>query len=483
MSIIPCTAWVKKGVASTNPTKIQLTPKELNRIIKHKQPELIPPVGNDSDKKHNKVKGQKSEVESSEIDEYNFDKYDDERNIHCNIGNIASFEEDGIDPLITKEDDDSEKDDDIIKSNDNLVLIGRVDGGGSILEVFVYNGDEDSFYCHHDILLPSFPLCLEWLEFDPSDSKPSNLCAIGDMTSIIQVWDLDLIDSLEPAYKLGRKPSKKKSHSYIGHRDAVLDLAWNKNYTHILASASADHTVQLWDLENGVPANKFTCFEKEIQTLKWHPNEGHHLLTGCADTVVRVLDCRYETVVKLWDALGEVEKVLWNSFDTNYCLVSTSNGYIQYMDIRKDKSIWDVQAHTEEVIGLSLSSSCPGLLVSAGNDGVIKVWDIINNKEPCSIWEKKTNLGALLCLAPNPDNPFVFAVGGDNKSHNYKIFDLLKIPKVRERFRERKLESNIKDTKTQEKKEEMMDVTEDKNSIIFNLHTINTASKRMERKV
>ena len=209
----------------------------------------------------------------------------------------------------------------------------------------------------------------------------------------------------------------------------------------------------MWDLENGVPANKFTCFEKEIQTLKWHPNEGHHLLTGCADTVVRVLDCRYETVVKLWDALGEVEKVLWNSFDTNYCLVSTSNGYIQYMDIRKDKSIWDVQAHTEEVIGLSLSSSCPGLLVSAGNDGVIKVWDIINNKEPCSIWEKKTNLGALLCLAPNPDNPFVFAVGGDNKSHNYKIFDLLKIPKVRERFRERKLESNIKDTKTQEKKE------------------------------
>lgn len=80
------------------------------------------------------------------------------------------------------------------------------------------------------------------------------------------------------------------------------------------------------------------------------------------------------------------------------------------------------------ILGLSLSSSCPGLLVTSANDGVIKVWDIINNKEPWSVWEKKTNLGALLCLAPNPDNPFVFAVGGDNKSHNYKIFDLLKIP-------------------------------------------------------
>ena len=90
----------------------------------------------------------------------------------------------------------------------------------------VYNEKEGSFYCHHDILLPSFPLCLEWLSFDPSDSKPANLCAMGNMTPIIDVWDLDLVDCLEPAFKLGNKKSKKQ-----GHRDAVLDIAWNQNFT------------------------------------------------------------------------------------------------------------------------------------------------------------------------------------------------------------------------------------------------------------
>lgn len=79
------------------------------------------------------------------------------------------------------------------------------------------------------------------------------------------------------------------------------------------------------------------------------------------------------------------------------------------------------------ILGLSLSSSCPGLLVTSANDGIIKVWDIIENTKPSVIWEKKTNLGGLLCLASNPDEPFVFSAGGDNKSHNLKIFDLSRI--------------------------------------------------------
>lgn len=54
--------------------------------------------------------------------------------MYCHISNLATFGK--KDPLITNDEEDSDKEDDIIKADDNLVLFGHVEGDASILEVF-----------------------------------------------------------------------------------------------------------------------------------------------------------------------------------------------------------------------------------------------------------------------------------------------------------------------------------------------------------
>ena len=150
------------------------------------------------------------------------------------------------------EDDQEDKEDFQIRGTDNLIVVGHVEGVSSTLEVYVYNDVEDALYVHHDIQLPAFPLALEWLPFDPESDTRGSLVAVGSMSPVIEVWDLDLVDCLEPAFKLGRKARKKKKIAGVGHTEAVLALSWNSQCEHVLASGGADHKALLWDLNNQV---------------------------------------------------------------------------------------------------------------------------------------------------------------------------------------------------------------------------------------
>jgi hypothetical protein len=74
-------------------------------------------------------------------DEYNFDQYDEEEikpDAVLGIGNLAVYSSNCADPYVTlgRNEDDSEKEDDMINSKDNLILVGHVEGDASILEVY-----------------------------------------------------------------------------------------------------------------------------------------------------------------------------------------------------------------------------------------------------------------------------------------------------------------------------------------------------------
>eukprot|EP00877_Chromochloris_zofingiensis_P000054 jgi/Chrzof1/10049/Cz04g25100.t1 len=156
------------------------------------------------------------------------------------------------------------------------------------------------------------------MNIHPSGSADSaNIVAIGSMEPGIEIWDLDVVDHVEPAGVLGgyvspkaaldstpteaadslsradkkkaakhkRKKSKKARPSlHAGsHEDAVLGLSWNREYRNVLASASADGTVKVWDVVTGQCEHTLTHHKDKVQAVAWNPAESPVLLTGSFD--------------------------------------------------------------------------------------------------------------------------------------------------------------------------------------------------------
>lgn len=171
-SFIPCVKWVKQGVSSHQNT-IKLSHQELQELAETK------PKPNE-----------RSRSARKDYDMENYDEEDMDMSGAMSVGSLAVYSSE-----INDSDTDSDKLDEILKPDDNIVLVGNVKKTECSLEVYVYNGNDKDFYIHHDITLKHPPLCLEWF------GSMGNFCALGTMSSMIEVWDLDLIGCLEPTYR------------------------------------------------------------------------------------------------------------------------------------------------------------------------------------------------------------------------------------------------------------------------------------------
>ncbi|XP_038065265.1 periodic tryptophan protein 1 homolog [Patiria miniata] len=451
-SIITCLAWVPHGVAKENPDKVQMDSDEVEAFVEKSQTGLK----GDANQSGEAASGsggvtQPSSVAMETADdlaEYDLDNYDSPDSDGDgpvgadSFSGLAMYASNQDDPYITLQEDEDDKEDmaDLtIKPRDNLIIAGRAQEDTSCLEVYVYNEDDGTLYVHHDILLPSFPLVAECMTFNPNGSTPGNFVAMGYMTPVIDVWNLDVVDCLEPAFTLGKtkKKSKKKSaKSSDGHTDAVLDIAWNKHVPHGLASASADSTIALWDMTQQKALSLLTHHSDKVQSVAWHPFEAQSLASGSFDMSVKVYDCRSpHDSFKTWSLDGEIERVIWDHFQPFHFLASTDKGNIYCMDVRTDKSIFTLKAHDDAVTALSLSTEVPSCLVTASADHQYKVWDIKDNK-PSLIVSKDPKMGTINCVHCSPNSPFIFALGGERDG--MRLIDITSHAPVHRQFGKRR---------------------------------------------
>lgn len=255
-----------------------------------------------------------------------------------------------------------------ILPSDNLLVTAKTEDDISQLEIYVYDDSQENLYAHHDVMLPSFPLCLEWLDYPPFDasrsqddsmpvdgvsSKFGNYIAVGTFEPEIEIWSIDTVEALYPDMILGRpdktaahvptplgtgkkkrKKTKARAASSQYHVDAVLSISWNKAHRNLLASASADKTVKLWDLNRDPTRNddgagalrSFDVHKDKVQSVQWNALEPTVLLTGSYDRTVRTFDSRSPTSGVGAVVGADVEAVRWDPWESHAFYVSLNRG-------------------------------------------------------------------------------------------------------------------------------------------------------------
>ena len=81
---------------------------------------------------------------------------------------------------------------------------------------------------------------------------------------------------------------------YVGHTDAVEDVAWSPVEPNVLMSCGCDSTVRVWDCRRK-GGSALTVDEKhghDLNVLSWNHLVNYLVATGCDDGSFRVWDLR-----------------------------------------------------------------------------------------------------------------------------------------------------------------------------------------------
>ncbi|KAF8183370.1 WD40-repeat-containing domain protein [Pholiota molesta] len=505
-NLISAAAWVRRGVSAQHPQKYVLDDKELQRVSALARIELEDArvelerahlaaqsmgKGAEGDEGDENADGddddegdwvdeddQAMDVDSEapkpkdDLSEYNLDDYDDDVTAEpvgpfSNIKGLTYYKDNEEDPYITmKDEDDDEREELEVLPTDNLIVVAKTEDEISQLEIYVYDESQENLYAHHDLMLPNFPLCLEWLDFPPTSSSENsvhgpnqssgfgNYIAVGTLDPEIEIWSLDVLEAMYPSSILGRpdetkahvpvpsgtgkKKKKKAKHRATQtayHVDAVLGLSWNKTQRNLLASASADRTVKLWDLSRDPTMNgeggdaggairSFDVHKDKVQAVQWNEKEPTVLLTGSYDRTVRTFDSRAPTTGVGAVVGSDVEALRWDPWDNYGFYVSLENGLVLNFDIRTlpsdleqpSPARFTLAAHDGPASSIDVNPHLRGCIATGGTDKLVKVWNVNdeeNGKRSVSlVTSRDLGVGKVFSTVWSPDDPLTLAAAG-----------------------------------------------------------------------
>ncbi|QSL66845.1 hypothetical protein MERGE_001232 [Pneumocystis wakefieldiae] len=214
-------------------------------------------------------------------------------------------------------------------------------------------------------------------------------------------------------------PCAPAKHTLTGHRQPITSLAFHSVFT-ILASASEDSTIKIWDWETG-------DFER---TLKGHTKAVLDIEFNTFSDSSCLVSCSSDLTIKLWDCKNEYKniKTLYGHDHSISSIKFLPPNGDRIVSVSRDKNIkiWEIStgfcvktisnAHIDWI-----RTICPSddgkLLLSAGNDRIAKIFNTHNGE--CKLeFQGHEHVIECAIFAPNSAYKFLMQLSGIHLSKN-----------------------------------------------------------------
>ncbi|XP_007443249.1 coronin-6 [Python bivittatus] len=220
-----------------------------------------------------------------------------------------------------------------------------------------------------------------------------------------------------------------------GHTAPVLDIDWCPHNDNVIASASEDTTVMVWQIPDFLPLRNLTepvvtleGHSKRVGILTWHPTARNILLSAGGDNVIILWNVGTGEALLTLDDLHTdlIYNVCWNRNGSQF-VTTCKDKHLRIVDPRKRLVVAERFAAHEGMRPMRAIFTREGQIFTTGftrmSQRELGLWDPKNFEEPIALQEMDTSNGVLLPFY-DPDSSIVYLCGkGDSSIRYFEITD------------------------------------------------------------
>eukprot|EP00035_Acanthoeca_spectabilis_P036322 m.38918 g.38918 ORF g.38918 m.38918 type:complete len:322 (-) comp7897_c0_seq1:4644-5609(-) len=164
----------------------------------------------------------------------------------------------------------------------------------------------------------------------------------------------------------------QKELEFTEHSDIIDQCRWKPESDKLLATASRDSTVKLWDARSGSKSIRTIKTSGENINLAWSPN-GNEIAVGNNNDVISFIDTRKFEVVNQKKNEILVNEIEWNHSGDLF-LLTTGDGFVTVLDYPSlEESVSPLRAHTGCTFCIEFDSK-GRYFATGGADALVGLW-------------------------------------------------------------------------------------------------------------